>query len=276
MSPAGAGAVGARQAARSLGDPTIRGEHAMTEALKKSFSERFRSKPENAAKAAETATQSKARIRSKHRYLKLHTPQLGKLMEMNDPIAFMLFVILLGNLRHPPRRSVRIADPRVAADCRHDERDAAMGSAAQAGTSGPDLDHGPGATSLADRSGGAVMHDTSKLRFSERFRSKNKPPPAVNPVARVAPSKERFARITESDVETLSSLHPACCLLLSILRIESVRHHGRAFVLPTDALATLRGLSRRNLRRALAQLETRGLISVQRRVPDPPSVKVLK
>ena len=65
---------------------------------KKRFSERFRSKPENAAKAAaETAARSRARIGlSVQPYIKLHIPQLLRLIEMNDPIAFMLFVILLG------------------------------------------------------------------------------------------------------------------------------------------------------------------------------------
>ena len=65
---------------------------------KKGFSERFRSKPENAAKAAaETAARSRARIGlSVQPYIKLHIPQLLRLIEMNDPIAFMLFVILLG------------------------------------------------------------------------------------------------------------------------------------------------------------------------------------
>ena len=65
---------------------------------KKGFSERFRSKPENAAKAAaETAARSRARIGlSVQPYIKLHIPQLLRLIEMNDPIAFILFVILLG------------------------------------------------------------------------------------------------------------------------------------------------------------------------------------
>ena len=65
---------------------------------KKGFSERFRSKPENAAKAAaETAARSRARIGlSVQPYIKLHIPQLLRLIEMNDPISFMLFVILLG------------------------------------------------------------------------------------------------------------------------------------------------------------------------------------
>ena len=64
----------------------------------KSFSERFRSKPENAAKAAaQTAARAKSRVnRSGHYYAKFHIPHLVQLIEMNDPVAFMLFGVLLG------------------------------------------------------------------------------------------------------------------------------------------------------------------------------------
>ena len=64
----------------------------------KSFSERFRSKPENAAKAAAgAAARAKPRVnRSEYYYVKLHIAQLIKLTDMNDPAAFMLFGMLLG------------------------------------------------------------------------------------------------------------------------------------------------------------------------------------
>jgi hypothetical protein len=64
----------------------------------RSFQNRFQSKPENAAKAAaETALRAKSRIdRSDHHYVKLHIIQLIQLKEMNDPVAFTLFGILLG------------------------------------------------------------------------------------------------------------------------------------------------------------------------------------
>jgi CRP-like cAMP-binding protein len=64
---------------------------------KKSFSERFRSKPENAAKAAEAAAahRSKARIdRSEYYYVKLHRIQTARLRKLG-PVAFELFVLLL-------------------------------------------------------------------------------------------------------------------------------------------------------------------------------------
>ena len=64
----------------------------------KSFSERFRSKPENAAKAAAgVAARAKPRVnRSDYYYVKLHIAQLVQLKEMNNPVAFMLFGLLLG------------------------------------------------------------------------------------------------------------------------------------------------------------------------------------
>ena len=64
----------------------------------KSFSERFRSKPENAAKAAAgAAARAKPRVnRSDYYYVKLHIAQLVQLKEMNNPVAFMLFGLLLG------------------------------------------------------------------------------------------------------------------------------------------------------------------------------------
>ena len=63
----------------------------------KSFSERFRSKPENAAKAAAgAAARAKPRVnRSDYYYVKLHIAQLDQLKEMNNPVAFMLFGLLL-------------------------------------------------------------------------------------------------------------------------------------------------------------------------------------
>ena len=65
---------------------------------RKTFSERFRSKPENAAKAATAAAaRAKPRVnRSDYYYVKLHIAHLVQLKEMNDPAAFMLFGMLLG------------------------------------------------------------------------------------------------------------------------------------------------------------------------------------
>jgi DNA-binding transcriptional ArsR family regulator len=112
-------------------------------------------------------------------------------------------------------------------------------------------------------------------KFSDKFRSKNGPKPKAAR-ERVPKQQKRFAMITESDVDTLLELDHVCWPLLSILRIESIRHHGRPLILPTDALVTIKGLSRRHLRRHLRQLEGCGLISIQRRPSDPPIIKVAK
>ena len=58
-----------------------------------SFQERFRSKPENVAKAA---TEPAARVdRSAQWYVKLHLAQRAQLKALNDPIAGYLFVLML-------------------------------------------------------------------------------------------------------------------------------------------------------------------------------------
>jgi hypothetical protein len=65
----------------------------------KRFSERFRSEPVNAAKAASGAfaRAKPPRVnRSDYYYVKLHIAQLVQLKEMNNPVAFMLFGLLLG------------------------------------------------------------------------------------------------------------------------------------------------------------------------------------
>lgn len=81
--------------------------------------------------------------------------------------------------------------------------------------------------------------------------------------------------ITVSQVEKLLGLEHVCWPLFTILRLEDLRHHGRAFVLPIDKLATIKGLSQRNLRRTLCRLEGRGLISVRRDRRNPPQITVL-
>ena len=69
----------------------------------KSFMERFRSKPENAAKAAATKAKAKPKSRierSEDDYVKLHRTQITKLWELRgDPAACTLFVVLLGESR---------------------------------------------------------------------------------------------------------------------------------------------------------------------------------
>jgi hypothetical protein len=63
--------------------------------------------------------------------------------------------------------------------------------------------------------------------------------------------------------------------VFSGLLFESFRHHGNSFVFPVKQLKGVPGLSQRNWNRILLQLERRGLITVTRRPPKPPLIKVL-
>jgi hypothetical protein len=49
-----------------------------------------------------------------------------------------------------------------------------------------------------------------------------------------------------------------------VLCFESFRHHGRAFILPSDKLAEIGGFSLRTQQRAITYLEKAGLILVER------------
>ena len=115
------------------------------------------------------------------------------------------------------------------------------------------------------------MDGEIKKSFSERFRSKNnRPKPAAPTRARVPKTEEKFVRITVSQAARLFDLEHVCWPLFAILWFENLRHHGRAFVLPTEALTTIPGLSPANLRKNLDCLEACGLIAVQRQPPKPP------
>jgi hypothetical protein len=116
------------------------------------------------------------------------------------------------------------------------------------------------------------MHGKS---FSERFRSKNAPPKAAAaPTCRIARSTEWFVKVHDAQLARLLEIEPKATQLFLILLRESLRHRGKAFVLPTDQLAAIKGLSRPNLRRALRQLESCKLISVKRNPPKPPVITV--
>jgi hypothetical protein len=91
----------------------------------------------------------------------------------------------------------------------------------------------------------------------------------------VPPNSERFVMTTASQVERLMGLGHVCWPLFTILLFEDFRRRGRPFSLPTHKLARVKGLSPRNLRRALTHLETCGLISVTHCPPKPPRITVL-
>ena len=81
--------------------------------------------------------------------------------------------------------------------------------------------------------------------------------------------------MTVSQAEKLLELDHVCWPLFTILLFENFRQRGQPFILPTRQLNTVKGLSPANLRRALAQLEGCGLISVRRNPPQPPLITVL-
>jgi hypothetical protein len=92
---------------------------------------------------------------------------------------------------------------------------------------------------------------------------------------RMPRAEGRFVITTATQAEKLIGLEHVCWPLFTILSFENFRHRRAAFALPTSKLNTLKGLSPRNLRRALIQMETCGLISVVRNPPRPPLITVL-
>lgn len=108
--------------------------------------------------------------------------------------------------------------------------------------------------------------------FQERFRSK--PENAAKTVKatvskRIPRSTNWFTKIHDVQMDTTLRLGLIAFALYAILAREHRRHHGQAFELKIGALVTLDGLSERNLRRTLHQLENCDLISVQRNPPKP-------
>ena len=83
-----------------------------------------------------------------------------------------------------------------------------------------------------------------------------------------------FVIITLAQVERLLELEPACWPLFVILLFENFRTRGEPFAPPIGELCSLKGLSRTTLWRAMRQLETGGLISIQRSPPQPPLITV--
>jgi hypothetical protein len=84
-----------------------------------------------------------------------------------------------------------------------------------------------------------------------------------------------FTKIHDPHLDVALTLGPFACTLYVILAREQRRHYGRAFILPTGALTTLKGLSRTNLWRIMLQLERHGLIAAARRPSKPPLITVL-
>ena len=115
------------------------------------------------------------------------------------------------------------------------------------------------------------------INFIEKFRTKprNAPPP-TSARKQMPRSTEPFILLRVSQRVTLHRLNSAGCWdLFTTLAQESFRHGGKTFILPSDELATIKGLSRPRLRAIVRQLEVNGLILVQRRAAKPPLITVL-
>ena len=110
------------------------------------------------------------------------------------------------------------------------------------------------------------------MSFLEKYKSKNAPEKAAP--NRMPKSKEWFASITISRAEKLKGLSGACWMLFTILFYANIDSRSKPFALPDDISGDV-GLSRRNLFRALLQLETRGLISIRRQASKPPLITIL-
>ena len=114
------------------------------------------------------------------------------------------------------------------------------------------------------------------MNFLEKFRTKPRSrPPVASARKQIPRSTEPFVKLSAWQAEKLHELDHVCWPLFVILLFENFRHRGKTFILPTDKLATMRGLSRRNLRRTLHRLEGSGLIVVKQTPPKPPKITVL-
>jgi hypothetical protein len=111
-------------------------------------------------------------------------------------------------------------------------------------------------------------------RFMDKFRSKNTPPPGQKPTHRIARSTDWYVKVHDMQLEQLLKINPRATQLFLILLRESLRHHGKPFILPSEGLATTPGLSRRQLPRLLLQLERVGLILITHRPRSPPLIRV--
>ena len=112
--------------------------------------------------------------------------------------------------------------------------------------------------------------------FQARFRSKNAapPPPDRGVGQHIAKSTNWYVKIHDTQQDRLLEVDPICTRLFLILLRESLRHHGRPFVLPTDRLIAVPGLSRNRLRLLLCQLERAGLVLIANRPQKPPVIRV--
>jgi hypothetical protein len=121
--------------------------------------------------------------------------------------------------------------------------------------------------------GKLVARTTEELARLEQLKAEQA---AREPAKKRLPrATERFVITTVAQAAKLFELEHVCWPLFTILLFENLRRWGQTFVLPRRQLNTVKGLSRANLQRALAQLEGCGLISVTRNPPRPPLITIL-
>jgi len=125
--------------------------------------------------------------------------------------------------------------------------------------------------------GGKFVERTAEeLARLERLKAEQAERERTSSVKKWIPrSTDWFVKVTLTQADKLLQLDHVCWPLFTILLFENFRQRGKRFSLPTSKLNTVKGLSPRNLHRALNQLETCGLISVTHRPPKLPLIAVL-
>lgn len=98
------------------------------------------------------------------------------------------------------------------------------------------------------------LAEIGAARNAEKPAKPTKPPRAAR--------REKFVMVTASQVDRLARAPGATWEVFVRLLFLSYRSRGQPFALPGGALA---GIERRARRRALAELEDRGLVFVERR-----------
>lgn len=104
-------------------------------------------------------------------------------------------------------------------------------------------------------------------KFEERFRSKPENVAKAKAEAaskRIARSIVPFTKLHDPQFDVALNCGTTAFTLYAILAREYRRHRHQPFQLKLDALATVEGLSLRNMPRILFRLEACGLISVCR------------
>ena len=87
--------------------------------------------------------------------------------------------------------------------------------------------------------------------------------------------KEKFIMIAESQALKLRQTESfGCVMIFLILQYQKFRHRGKPFLMPIEPLVE-DGFSRTTQWRAIVRLEKIGLISVERRHRQRPSITVL-